>query len=61
MLGGVTIPKENVLYAGLSPDAPGFYQFNIRIPESVPDGDVPLMMSVGGADTQAGTTLPVKR
>ncbi len=60
-IGGVTLSDDQVLYAGLSSEAPGFYQFNIRLPESVADGDVPIKMSVGGFDTQAGTTIPIQR
>lgn len=60
-VGGVTLDKADVLYAGLSPDAPGFYQFNIRIPASAPDGDVPLSISVDGVAAQSGVTIPVKR
>lgn len=60
-LGGVTLDKANILYSGLSADAPGFYQFNIKLPASVPDGDVPVVISVGGVATQSGVTIPVKR
>jgi len=60
-LGGMAVPKENLLYTGLSPDAPGFYQFNIKLPDSVQDGDVPVVMSIGGVATQSGATLPVRR
>jgi len=60
-LGGMAVPKENLLYTGLSPDAPGFYQFNIKLPDSMQDGDVPVVMSIGGVATQSGATLPVRR
>lgn len=60
-IGGTTLARENILYAGLSAEAPGFYQFNLRLPDSVPDGDVPVVLSVGGLETQSGAYLPVKR
>ena len=60
-IAGITLAAEDVLYAGLSPDAPGFYQFNLRIPGSVPDGAVSVSMSIGNLQTQAGVTIPIKR
>jgi uncharacterized protein (TIGR03437 family) len=60
-IAGITLAAEDVLYAGLSPDAPGFYQFNIRVPGSAPDGPVSVSMSIGNVQTQAGVTIPVKR
>lgn len=60
-IGGITLAAEDVLYAGLSPDAPGFYQFNLRVPLSAPDGALPVTIRIGGAQTQAAVTIPVKR
>ena len=60
-IAGVTLAGEDVLYAGLSPDAPGFYQFNLRVPGSAPDGAVSFSMSIGNLQTQAGVTIPIKR
>jgi uncharacterized protein (TIGR03437 family) len=34
---------------------------NLRVPESAPDGDVPVTISVAGFPSQGGTTIPVKR
>ena len=58
MIGGVT---ADVLYQGLSPDAPGFYQFNVRVPAAVPDGDAAVVMQIGSIQTQSGATIPIKR
>jgi uncharacterized protein (TIGR03437 family) len=60
-VGGVRIAAGDVLYAGQSPDAPGFYQFNVRVPATAPDGDVPVSIGIGPATTQAGATIPVRR
>jgi uncharacterized protein (TIGR03437 family) len=61
-IGGVTLPAQDVLYAGLSPGSiNGLYQFNVRVPMSAPDGDVPASIAIGGFQTQSGTTIPVKR
>jgi uncharacterized protein (TIGR03437 family) len=60
-IGGVTLSSGDVLYAGLSPGSiSGLYQFNVRVPASVSDGDVPVSISIGGFQTQAGTTIPVQ-
>jgi uncharacterized protein (TIGR03437 family) len=61
-LNGVALPPGNVQYAGLSPGyISGLYQINILIPDSAPDGDDSLVVSIGGASSPAGVVLPVKR
>jgi uncharacterized protein (TIGR03437 family) len=61
-VGGVTLSPDNVLYGGLAPSAiGGVYVFSIRIPDSAPDGNVPVSVMVGGQSTQEGTTIPVRR
>lgn len=60
-MGGVTVPAQDVLYAGLSPGSiSGLYQFNIAIPPNVPSGDVPVVIKIGGVQTQAGVTIPIQ-
>jgi len=60
-VGGVPLPAADILYAGVSTEAPGLYQFNIRLSATLPDGDVPVVVRIGGVETQAGATIPVKR
>ncbi len=60
-IGGTTLTASDIFYAGLASDAPGFYQFNLRVPASAPDGDVPVKIAIGGVETQPGTTIPIKR
>jgi uncharacterized protein (TIGR03437 family) len=60
-IAGTTLTSEDILYAGLSPDSPGFYQFNLRVPLSAPDGLASVSMSLGNAQTQLGVTIPVKK
>jgi uncharacterized protein (TIGR03437 family) len=60
-VGGVPVAAADILYAGTSPDAPGLYQFNIRLSTTLADGDVPVVVRIGGVETQAGATIPVKR
>lgn len=60
-IGGVTLAAADILYAGLSPGSiSGLYQFNLRVPSSVSDGDLPVVVEMGGARTTTAT-LPVKR
>jgi len=55
------LTPQDVLYAGLSPGSiNGLYQFNVRVPASAPDGDVPASIAIGGFQTQSGTTIPVQ-
>jgi uncharacterized protein (TIGR03437 family) len=60
-MGGVTLASADILYAGLSGDAPGLYQFNVRVPANLPDGDTPVVVRIGGAETQAGASIPIQR
>lgn len=60
-IGGVSVPSQDVLYAGLSPGSiSGLYQFNVVIPSDVPSGDEPVVISIGGVETQAGVTIPIQ-
>lgn len=60
-IGGITVPSSDILYAGLSPGSiSGLYQFNVQIPSNVPSGDVPVSISIGGFETQAGVTIPIQ-
>jgi uncharacterized protein (TIGR03437 family) len=60
-IGGTTLASSDVLYAGLSPGSiNGLYQFNVRIPAGTPSGDVPVTISIGGSQTQAGATIPIQ-
>lgn len=57
-IGGV---NADVLYAGVAPGLAGLYQINIRVPDSVPDGNLPVSASVASVSTPAGAFLTVKR
>jgi len=60
-VGGVTLRPEDILYAGLSPGSiSGLYQFNIRIPATTSDGDIPVVVEIGGLRT-ATATIRVRR
>jgi uncharacterized protein (TIGR03437 family) len=60
-IGNVTLSPSDVLYAGLAPGSiSGLYQFNVRVPASTPAGEIPVTITVGGVQTQAGATIPVQ-
>jgi uncharacterized protein (TIGR03437 family) len=55
-IGGL---PADVLWAGLS--APGLYQFNVKIPEALPDGDHTVLVVVAGWPTQSNVFITVQR
>jgi uncharacterized protein (TIGR03437 family) len=62
MIGTTTLASSDVLYAGLTPGSiSGLYQFNVRIPASTPNGDIPVTISIGGVQTQSGATIAVQQ
>ena len=61
-IGGLTVRPEDILYAGLTPGSiSGLYQFNVRVPATAADGDLPVVLQVGGVSTQSGATILVRR
>jgi uncharacterized protein (TIGR03437 family) len=62
MVGGISIPASDLLYAGVSPGSIcGLQQINVRLPASLPDGDVPVVLAIGGSSSPAGTTIAVQK
>lgn len=62
MLGGTILAAPDVIYAGGTPGSiSGLYQINIRIPASTPNGDIPVVLTIGGISSQNNATIPVKR
>ena len=57
----VTVGNKTVTvgFAGLV--APGEYQFNVTLPDPLPQGDLPIRAMFGGAVTQPGALLAVQR
>ena len=51
------LPAE-VSFAGLV--APGLYQLNLTVPESAPDGDLPIIATYNGVSTQTTALITVK-
>jgi uncharacterized protein (TIGR03118 family) len=55
-IGGAS---ADVSFAGLT--AAGLYQFNVTVPASVPDGDNPVSISVGGFNSQDNAFVAVQK
>jgi uncharacterized protein (TIGR03437 family) len=51
--------NAQLVYAGLA--GPGLYQFNIMLPASLPNGDVPISVLYNGQPTQAGTVITIQQ
>jgi uncharacterized protein (TIGR03437 family) len=57
-IGGI---NADVLYAGAAPGkVAGLIQINVRIPDSVPSGPIPISMTVGTRTSAAGLTVAVQ-
>lgn len=59
-LGANALPAANVLYVGVTPNDPGLYQLNILIPANAPNGDLPLVITIGGTSSPPGAFLTVQ-
>ena len=57
--GGVTLVQSHILYVGLSQFA-GLYQVDIQVPAGVPDGNQPLVITVGGVASPANAFITVQ-
>ena len=61
VFGGIAVPAQDVLYAGASPCCAGLYQFTLRLPANLPDGDATVTAVVQGVSTPEGPFLTVRR
>jgi uncharacterized protein (TIGR03437 family) len=60
-VGGVEIPSENILFAGMTPGLVGLFQVNVRIPASAITGStVSLVITVRGIPSQDGATIAIQ-
>jgi uncharacterized protein (TIGR03437 family) len=60
-VGGTMLPDTAVSYSGLAPgNISGLYQINVQLPSSLSNGDIPVLMTIGGSQSVAGTTIPVR-
>ena len=58
---GIAVPPWDVRYAGAAPCCAGLYQFTVRLPPTLPDGNAPVIATVQGVATPAGPYLTVRR
>ena len=59
--GGIAVPPADILYAGAAPGRAGVYQFKVRLPSNLPDGDAAVVATVNGVSTPTGPFLTVRR
>jgi uncharacterized protein (TIGR03437 family) len=60
-VGETQIPDANILYRGLAPNFLGLYQFNITLPATLPNGDLPVVFTLNGETTGQTMLLTVQR
>jgi uncharacterized protein (TIGR03437 family) len=41
--------------------SPGLYQFNVTVPENLPNGDAAVLATIGGVATQTGVSVTVQQ
>lgn len=49
-----------ILYQGLNPGSVGLYQFNVIVPLSAPNGDVPVTVTLDGTPISQTLSIPVQ-
>ncbi len=59
--GGIAVPPRDIFYAGATPCCAGLYQFTVRVPRGLPNGDASVIATVRGASPPAGPFLTVRR
>jgi len=52
-VGGIAVSSADVLYAGVAPQYAGLYQLNLRLSKDTPDGDQPVVLTIGGVASPA--------
>jgi uncharacterized protein (TIGR03437 family) len=55
------IEAAAIPYAGLAANFVGLYQFNVTVPDNVPDGEQALVLTLNGVDTPQTLLVEVKR
>ena len=61
-IGSTTVADADLLYVGLTPGSiSGLYQINVRLPATLGDGNLPVVLTVGGTKSQDTATIPVKK
>ena len=58
--GGIAVPPADILYKGAAPGLAGVYQFAVRLPSNLPDGNADVVATVNGVPTPSGPFLTVR-
>jgi uncharacterized protein (TIGR03437 family) len=60
-IGGLRVPDENILFAGLAPQFVGLYQINLRLPTGIAaNAAAPVVLHQGSAASPASVTMAVE-
>ncbi len=60
-IGGMPVSSSNITFAGEAPTLiSGVMQVNVRIPANAGTGAIPIVVSVGGINSQANTTVSLR-
>jgi uncharacterized protein (TIGR03437 family) len=60
-IGGVNVPTEDILFAGLAPLYVGLYQVNLRLPSGIAPGSaVPIVLHLGNDSSPSTVTMAVQ-
>ena len=59
LIGAIEVPRENILYAGAAPSAPGLYQLSVQVPDNVAAGTHGFTLMLDGVSSPSGPQLTV--
>ena len=59
LIGAIEVPRENILYAGAAPSAPGLYQLSVLVPDNVAAGTHGFTLMLDGVSSPSGPKLTV--
>lgn len=60
-IGGISLTSKDLYYWGMAPGFAGLYQFNLRIPQAAPAGDLEVQVKIEDSWSQPGVRVPVAR
>ncbi len=60
-VGGVDVPAADIYYVGAAPCCAGLYQVSFKVPETLPDGNHKVVLTVNGVSSPEGPYIAVKR
>ena len=53
------MPPEDILYVGATQGSPGLFQLDMIVPPGTPDGDLSVVLTIGGVASPPGAYLTV--